>query len=371
MRFNDLLAFVQDHYSSLQGIPPVGQEEDRARDELLADDPNAVRRPRPIPPDWLEDRERVVAPFGQGLVLILEGDSEPISMPLDDLHEEPDSLAYYLPFHFYRDQWGIYLRGSGLVVLASYLKGAPVSRADTAFLEMSRRLLFEHEILHFIAEVACSRAEITAKQRLYESYFTNTAASPHEEALANASAHNRSLRGHTSHLRARADRWMSGQGPGYRDFPRWKGPRRFELGCRRAAHYMTAPVRGVRALPAGEPAEFLFEGARRVGVPTYCVLDLATLGVMRPFPKAYGMQIQVHTKDHPPPHIHIEMPPGHDFTRYEWPTLMPLKGDQKLSGADKKSLVKYLEEYGDTIDGKVRAVYPDLKIGKSASRPEA
>ena len=81
------------------------------------------------------------------------------------------------------------------------------------------------------------------------------------------------------------------------------------------------------------------------------------MSVLRPFPNAYGMQVVVHTNDHPPPHIHIFIPPGGRETRYKWPELQPLKGDPPLQRSAEKALRRYLDAYGDEIREKLNSVY--------------
>lgn len=55
---------------------------------------------------------------------------------------------------------GIYLRESGVLQVASILKGSGLKRGDFDLLQHARHLLTAHERLHFEAEVACARAEI-------------------------------------------------------------------------------------------------------------------------------------------------------------------------------------------------------------------
>jgi hypothetical protein len=74
-----------------------------------------------------------------------------------------------------------------------------------------------------------------------------------------------------------------------------------------------------RTLPCPLPSDFLlgmFGRAISVNVPTYLVVDAPIAGyVLRPFPKWNGVAVEVHSNDHPPPHIHVEMPPGAPVAR--------------------------------------------------------
>jgi hypothetical protein len=104
------------------------------------------------------------------------------------------------------------------------------------------------------------------------------------------------------------------------------------------------------------PTEFLYDGLTRSVAPIRVVLDAPGVGVLKPFPKDMGLRVLVHSNDHPPPHIHVESPPGTPFTRLEWSTLRPLPGDRALSGRQQKDLDHYLSKYGTQIDQRVRQV---------------
>jgi hypothetical protein len=153
-----------------------------------------------------------------------------------------DTLAFYLPYHFYSSRWGIYLKTSGVLYVASLLKDALISVGDEDVLQLAQRILFEHEFFHFIVETACARAEVVAKTRLYDVYYPHPFAAPHEEALANAYSFRKALVGQPHPLKAIVAAWMDGQGPGYRDYGRWLGRKTFDAGCQRSAHYMLQPI---------------------------------------------------------------------------------------------------------------------------------
>jgi hypothetical protein len=366
MRLNELISFVRE----IQIRPDVGDR--GTRDEPLLDEPNApYLQERPGVPPWMPGQ--AITPTvrdREGLVLQVEAGFSPDALP-DDLRRPDlpiDTLAYYLPFHLHGD-WGIYLREGGLLAVASILKGSPLSPGDSALIACGHRLLLDHEFTHFQAEVACARAEVVVKRRLYDGYFHDGFAAAHEESLANASAF-RGLRREPTPLQERVAKWMKRQGPGYRDFERWVRYGTFAEGCRRASQHMLKSLSAARA-SRPEPAEFLFDSVRRFKPPVYMVLDVSLASTLKPFPKAHGMRVLVHTRDHPPPHIHIEIPPGRAFTRYEWPVLQPLKGDASLSSVERRSLDAYIEEYGPEIDRKVRTVYPHVAPWETAPSPAA
>ena len=96
-------------------------------------------------------------------------------------------FAYYLPFHFYRTRWGIYIRGAGVWALARRL-ALPKKLPEVNDLACAYELLLDHERLHFFAEYAASRVEVVTAQACYETYFKDKDAALDEEALANAHA---------------------------------------------------------------------------------------------------------------------------------------------------------------------------------------
>jgi hypothetical protein len=131
----------------------------------------------------------------------------------------PDTLAYYLPYHFYYDGiWGIYLKATGILELAAELKVAPITHGDDDAIQAALISLFEHELFHCLTEQAATRAEVVVRLPVYRSYFFDRYAGFHEEAAANASAHSKVRKTHPAYV-AQLEAWMKSQGPGYRDFP--------------------------------------------------------------------------------------------------------------------------------------------------------
>jgi hypothetical protein len=269
---------------------------------------------------------------GDGGYFVIEGDVGAVpSLPDADKVSRwgADVLAYYLPFHFYNSRWGVYIRDHGVLHLATELKGSRLGPQDAPLLDTAYGVLLQHERFHFITEVACSKAEIAAQKSLYSGYFVQGIPSMHEEGLCNAYALRRGPAHGAKHHKPDVARWMKGQRPGYHDFDRYSTPPAFEIGEALAGAFM------IGTTPPW-PADILFRGVRGEILPIYriCDVDLPWLDRLKPFPKKYGLRVEVHTREHPPPHIHIECPPGKDKTRYEWPTLKPLKGDPWLSNAE-------------------------------------
>lgn len=243
MSVRELIEFAQAYYSSPQGMP-----ESRQRNPNYApspDAPNEIQGDRPPVPDWLpEETDPSLVAFAVDDVLSAEGELQPttIEAGLFANVETIDTLAYYLPYHFYRSRWGIYLRTSGILEVASWLKDVRPGLPDEDHVQLAQRILFEHEFFHFVAETACARAEVVGKVRLYDVYYQHKYGAPHEEALANAYAFGKALVRQPASVKTAISTWMRGQGPGYRDFVKWLGRARFADGCKRSAHFMLLPI---------------------------------------------------------------------------------------------------------------------------------
>ena len=326
--------------------------------------PEAEHRPRV--PTWVA--AAMNATFNQTkavaispVAVLAEGDA-PIRMEgrIPKTHEpepasdgtDPDAYAFYLPFHFYRTTWGIYIRAAGVSALARRF-AAPRKRPDANDLAVAYDALLEHERFHFLTEYAASRIEVVTLDACYSGYFHVHDASLHEEAIANAYALKAIRRRAPAHLAQAVEHWMAAQAPGYRDFREWL-PSSFISGQRLLVWAMT-PEPAARALARPNPVErtpeFLYRGAPTRRVPVYIVLDQSVpwVRVIRPFPKQFGLQVLVHYNDHNPPHIHIECPPGTDRCRYKWPELTPYGKDSPLRAKEEKLLRKYVEVHGRDI----------------------
>lgn len=319
--------------------------------------------PRLRIPQWLLDPTDPLSPADHTWRI---EDPPAVGEPLPDLDRiDPDALAFYIPFHFRREGWGIYLRASGVRDLASRLKGSPLKPGDEAYLDLADSVLYQHELIHATAEIACTRAELLARTAVYHPYFSSWPATQHEEALANASAVRRCFPADPMGARSALEKWMSRQGPGYRDFGRWVDAGAFSRGQEDAATYATANLPRPAPKASSSLHTFLFRGARNYSsLPVTLVHDLGRSHVcaLRPFARAHGIQVLVHTNDHPPPHIHIQLLRDQSETRYRWPELLPLKGEKALAGAAKKALSEYLRDHGQQIGERVRAAYPGTAV---------
>ena len=361
MSLATLVAFAQASFGSLS-------EHTRDDGSGNEDQPDAIGRistdallPRQGLPGWVRQRtaEQEVPSDGQHPWRI-ERPITPQRPPPDVNALGADALAYYAPFHFYREGWGIFIRQSGVVYLAEFLKGEPLQEGDEQYLDVAENILLQHEWHHAATEIACTRAELTARRPVYQPYFSNSAAAEHEEALANARAISWVFRKDPLGVRPRAELWMRGQGPGYRDYSSWLSARSFSGGINKAAVFMAdiLPKKGPRA--DSSLHTFLFRGTYLYQtMPVTRVIDPVSkgVGVLRPFPKEYGVRVLVHTNEHPPPHIHVQVLSGGEETRYAWPELRPLPKNKPLPGPAEKNLKLYVDKHGTDIGAKLSAVY--------------
>ena len=369
MKLSELVAYVQSRFGD------EGRPENPARPPV----PGWIQNSAGFAPTVaLEDQQgnlRIVTLEPEDSIGI-EGDGQGFSGPLTDkdLGEwSTDALAYYLPFHFYKSRWGIYLRASGIAYLAQKLKQAYPSASDPRYLEVARHVLYEHEFFHFHTETAASIAEVGRLKNLYRGYFADTPAADHEEAMANAQAF-RSLNTKKHRLfRDSVHDWMSNQPGGYGKFLQWVLPEEFKCGRRAIGAKIidpTQPLLAEEALLASTPwpIEGLFQvhiqASVRKHIPTYLVRDvpLPWMGILRPFAKHNGVCVVVHTRnEHPPPHIHVFMPPDKELGSYCWPDLTPVwSGKPALTGRQRSALRTYLDRYGHAVNAKVQAVFGSL-----------
>ena len=353
MNLKGLVAFARRHQrgewdrDGVPAPPPASQVPDAPGTSV----PHLDVEPqnRPLPPDWVN------AP-SEPVDIVTSGDRDappPDDSPTQGLAVE--ALAFYLPFHFYSDaKWGIYVRESGVTRLASELAGPAGTRAHGQ-VRAAWDLLLEHEAFHAMVECAATRAEVLLLDELYEPYFWS--AVPHEEALANANAFRRMR---SASVRPLADAWMQTQPSGYREYWRFTSGPDFAMGQDDVVGLL---VRKHPALPSlsrdGARGGFLFRRAGLRSVPTYLVRDQATpwLHGLREFPRKGGVQVQVHTRDHPPPHFHAAFDRSRDIA-LTWRDFKPVrKGERPLTKRQMTELEGYLRVYGDAIRTKLRTVY--------------
>jgi hypothetical protein len=346
MSLRQLVAFAQENFGALSDAPGL----DDMGDASKIDVPSPNFRPRS--PHWIGPTADRDLPFDGSHQWRIEGPIDPQEPPPEVERFGMDALAFWVPFHFYRQRWGIYIRTSGVLYLAEVLKGGGLLPGDEEYCDLAEDILLKHERMHAMIEIACTRAEMVGWRSLYQPYFADPVAWEHEEALANA-------QDDKPQVRARAEAWMRLQGPGYRDFGKFLDSRKFSRGVDRAAHLMLKPLPPPVPKASAPSKTFLFYEGTRYNIPKKRINDLPAshATILRPFPKQFGIQVLVHSNDHPPPHIHIQMPPGGSETKYIWPDLIPMKNENPLSAGGEKNLEHYLKLHEAEIEERIRRVY--------------
>jgi hypothetical protein len=385
MSLRDLVNFAQNEVSRgellSRGEPlyplrePIYPEAPRVERVPAEGNLDTIAAERPPMPGWLRSPQNESVQIGGTSSIIFSEDEFEQPIPPGPVPaQEPDALAYYLPFHFYPDGvWGVYLRTSGVLELAAQLKGSPITHASDRAIGAATSTLIQHELFHCVAEAAATRAEVVAHSSVvpvYQRYFYDRSGTANEEAMANASAHGTIAKVYPAFITA-LESWMKGQGPGYRDFDRFIG-RRFRKGrlvC--SQHIVRFVPPPLSALPSRMPSDFLLDRRAPRNVPTYIVIDASLSAyVLRPFPRWNGMLVKAPTRDHPPPHIHVEVPLGNpERRRCIWPSLDTYEGDPPLKRKEKTKLIDYLKHtdkdgtrLGHKICDRLRSVYHDSNL---------
>lgn len=291
-----------------------------------------------------------------------------------------DALAYYLPFHFYRTAWGIYVRESGLKLLTRVLKGVDTSSPDSVWVRLAYEVLYQHEMFHHLCELVASLGEVAWLAETYQPYFSDKTAAESEEAMANAYVFRTGVNRRLRDARPRLKDWMNTQGAGYRDFARHTSSQAFQRGQHDISQRMFLATsdgpswqrfvesklgvdgRGISDWPGQTLFDAVASQKPRIILRdrTYLVMDCSPpwLSVFKPFPGFNGVRVEVHTREHKPPHFHVFIPPDRRtyLTRYTWPELHPYNGDYQLSRRERHRLDEYLEKYGADIEKKIQRV---------------
>jgi hypothetical protein len=383
MGLNNLVGFAQEHFGQ-DRPPPDGRF--------------------PVPPSWVPVNvvealqsgslaaENVTdnpnSPLAQ-VQILHPGDTIGVGDGLDS-EEDPtqseslqtdrygtDALAYYLPFHFYRSAWGVYLRESGLKSLTNVLKGEDNDSPDSAYVNLAYQVLYEHEMFHHLCELVASFGELAWLDDMYSAYFSDKSAAEKEEAMANAYAFRTRVSSRLRDARARLRSWMTTQGAGYRDFGKYGTIKAFQGGQSQISERIFKALSSNATkvihqthyafnLPATWPGQALFEAVasqkprKFLRDRTYLVMDCSPpwLSVFKPFPDFNGVRVEVYSRDHKPPHFHIFIPSDRPkyLTRYTWPQMQPYNGDYTLSHKERRRLDQYLQRYGTAIAKKIQQV---------------
>jgi hypothetical protein len=349
---------------------------------------------RPPLPDWLPDESRPIS-----FEAVLVGPEDEITIETEDISGDGasvydlrsprqfddqipsfDALAYYLPFHFYRTRWGIYLSENGILEVTRHIVGSHLLAArDRWIVGLAAKALFLHEFLHHAAEVACSRLEYSLPTTLlgnshYNPYFLNSTAAANEESIANAYIA-RHIRRYYSHVGARTlnraywglRSFMDRQPGPYAGYPNFLRNDDYARARDSMISEMYVPWLSNSALAdQPRPGDLLGSGMYFADVtpvaseyPIYLVLDRPDphLRVAKPFPKKFGLQVFVYSNDHTPVHIHVRDLDQDMNTRYLWPSLDPYPNDERLSRRKEDYLKTYIAKNSQKLAERIDAVY--------------
>lgn len=154
-----------------------------------------------------------------------------------------DRLAFYLPFHYFRDWWGIYIFPEGILRIRQEMQ--PFFRVHQIGpreqVRLAKQLLYHHEYYHHAVESFGTRLEAVTNQPCYLQGFSpryqQTAHTSQclEETCANSYAREKLLMHHKAlgvprALLAQAiNKWFSGQPLGYQEAMSTNGSWRRQL----------------------------------------------------------------------------------------------------------------------------------------------
>ncbi len=204
-----LISAVQNRVRPSDHLPPPPARDPGLMPESfhvgLDDEERTIAVPpdwqRPLPPDWItggtrreadnpvqlepDDEVTIETVDERGALLPLPGGPD-LDFPSDQSVKQPitppfDVQAYYLPFHFYRDRWGIYVRASGILELVRCIVERDfLYKHERWIFGFVSKSLFLHEFFHHAVEVSCSRLEYPFSTTLpnwgtdqYSTYFND------------------------------------------------------------------------------------------------------------------------------------------------------------------------------------------------------
>jgi hypothetical protein len=88
---------------------------------------------------------------------------------LFEVDSDTDAYAWYQPFHYFPNDWGIRIRGDGALHIANRLRESlPKSYTNEIVKNFAFQILYWHEFYHFVNEVAMTSMEVV---RGYEEKF--------------------------------------------------------------------------------------------------------------------------------------------------------------------------------------------------------
>ncbi|MBM3155385.1 MAG: hypothetical protein FJ008_08665 [Chloroflexi bacterium] len=81
-----------------------------------------------------------------------------------------EALAWYVSFHQSK-RWGIYIRGRGLLFVASYFKRRDGGNDVNASIKPAFDILLYHELFHFLTDITSAHMEMIYRQPVYNKYL--------------------------------------------------------------------------------------------------------------------------------------------------------------------------------------------------------
>src|SRR5262245_21882396 len=120
MSLRALVTFAQDEishgdvYGATDRRPPPPPLDRQEPVQPSVEDSNSIVQ-RTLPPDWIGDPQNdVIGVDGPSTSIFTEGEFDTAIVPTGNPVPSADALAYYLPYHLYRNGvWGIYLKANG------------------------------------------------------------------------------------------------------------------------------------------------------------------------------------------------------------------------------------------------------------------
>ncbi len=390
-----LIDAIQNLVTPKGGFPHPPLDVDVARStvvELPIEIPESWRR-SPIP-DWIGREPRDAEIIGAtNSTFLLEGKARTPEVgratadkiAISNEAAAFDVWAYYVPFHFYRARWGIYVLEFGILKLSAILAGSKTPPLNSWLVTHAFRALMLHEFFHYCVEVATSRIELPMANTnfgtldfllnfkgcsdLYTSYFHDRIGSAVEEALANAYAFRCIDRLYPQYFRkktkfqdaqTRLCNAMKGQGGPYAQFDKFGTTKRFGVGrgcvVDRICHAVWTYYPSLAEIEPSA-AHFMELKVELSECPVYLIRDAQdqSLQIGKPFPKAYGLRVTVYSSDHAPIHVHVSDLNSGRETRYLWPKLQVYPKDPRLPSGKEGHLAAYVQLHRRAIQKRVDA----------------
>jgi mRNA-degrading endonuclease RelE of RelBE toxin-antitoxin system len=295
-----------------------------------------------------------------------------------------EALAWYRSFHFEpQGQWGIYLLDRGVYYLAKehFAKAFPLPHDDSVVqtcIQQAVELLYQHELFHFITDVAATTLELNASPDptgLYIDYsdnrFKNGVAELGvpgflEEAMANEHARWRIFfRNKNDEQKDIILDFMDRQPDGYRHHRGVKHHRSWREGLNHLANHILGRSRGQES-PFADSA-FSFPGSfdPERSVPVY-IVDTIPDDIYRL--RAFDMPVMPTFSNHfekdlkkAPDNIRDDFWKSYDYIRVNQ-KVNPSRNKQKLKG--KKGFWKYRIKNWRAVMNKPRNEYSLLDMRK-------